>query len=826
MTVDFVVNVAVDKAAFHFDRLFSYRVPSGLAQNLACGCRVLVPFGASNRKRQGMVLGMERQQPEGEALQSMKPIAAVLDEQPVLSQEGIELVRYLKATTFCTYYEAVKTLLPAALNYEVERLEEYNPEFTREELLSPEETRILDTLRRSRKGLERQKLCEIFGLRLTAPVFTHLLELGAIRESDTARRRLQDETITMVRLAEDLDVSQAMSTCRTQNQRSVLELLEQVGDASLKEVSYFTSVTRSVLDNLRKKGWVEYYERKAPLRSGTEELPEALREETVLNEEQKAAYEGLSRQYSNRAQGNSTALLFGITGSGKTQVFLKLIDDVVADGRQVIVMVPEIALTPQTIRRFQSYFGSRVAVIHSGLSLTERYTQHRRIAAGEVSIAVGTRSAVFAPFQRLGLVILDEEQEGSYKSDRSPRYHARDVAKFRCRRHGAMLLLASATPSVESYYEAARGKYSLYTLNRRFGAAKLPGVGIVDMKEERMEGNLSPLSRVLAEEVQQNLQRGEQTILLLNRRGFNTVVQCTQCGEAANCPNCSIAMTYHRANNRLMCHYCGYSTPLISTCQKCGSKMIRYDGIGTQRLQEAVQAMFPAARVLRMDTDSTMSKNAYEQSFSRFAAGEYDILVGTQMVAKGLNFPNVTLVGVLSADSAVHADNYKSAERTFSLITQVVGRCGRADKPGRAYIQSFQVDNPVLQLAARQDYESFFKEEIRYRKMMLYPPFCDVCVIGFSGIEERAVKLAAQSFAGRFSRTAAASYPQLPLRLLGPVPSGILKVSNKYRYKLLLKCRNSAKLRQLLQEVLLAQAQDKGIRGVSSYVDFHFDGVI
>lgn len=821
MAADITVGVAVDKAAFSFDKLFTYRVPNEIGDKVKCGCRVMIPFGTSNRKRQGIVLEISQ---SDENTRTLKPISALLDENSILTDEQITLVKYLKNTTFCTYYEAVKTILPTALNFDIKLIYSADLSFD-DENLDDEERRIYNAVRAQKSGIAGEKLCSMFGITLNSPVLRSLCQKGALKKSEAAKRRKKDDTVTMVRISENLDDESFAGLKKlTRSQKSVIDFLKDVGEASVKEITYFTSCTRAVTDNLRKKGILEYFEVQKKLA----DIPKVndSGEDFTLNGEQQAAFDGLLKMYENYDKKKNTALLFGVTGSGKTQVFMRLIERVVADSRQVIVMVPEIALTPQTIERFERHFGDRVAIIHSGLSVGDRYEQYRRIESGKVSIAVGTRSAVFAPFSNIGLIIMDEEQENSYKSDRSPRYHARDVAKFRASRHSAMLVLASATPSMESYYNAVTRKYSLFKLKRRYGDAKMPGVGIIDMKEEQMNGNTSPISGILAQEIAENLKNSEQTILLLNRRGYNTLIRCAECGAVAQCPNCSIAMTYHRANGRLMCHYCGHSESVSPTCKECGSKMVRYDGIGTQKLEQELASMFENASILRMDADTTMSKHAYEKAFNDFNNKKYDILIGTQMVAKGLDFHNVTLVGVLGADATVYSDNFKSAERMFSLITQVIGRSGRGQKRGRAYVQTFSTDNRIIELAAKQDYEAFFNDEINYRRIMLYPPFCDICQVMFFSENENAAKNAAYDFYSVFAKHAAEKYSQLPIRVLGPVSGAVAKINNKYRYKLLIKCRNTVKFRSLMSESIEIFDTQSSYKSVNCAVDMYFDGVI
>lgn len=547
-------------------------------------------------------------------------------------------------------------------------------------------------------------------------------------------------------------------------------------------------------------------------------------QETIaLSPAQQAAYSRLAALMDTGRP--AAALLHGVTSSGKTLVFLKLIEKAVAAGRKALVLVPEISLTPQMIYRLKAFFGDRVAVQHSALSNTERLLQWQQIQNGGADIVVGTRSAVFAPLPDIGVIIIDEEQEHTYHSESAPRYSAHDVAKRRAAAHGALLLLASATPSTESYYAAQTGRYTLVELSERYNHMPLPEVRLVDMREELAAGNASSVSRALADEISRNLARGEQTILLLNRRGYKTVGMCTACSEVVKCDACSVPMVYHKADGRLLCHYCGKSvSPVPEVCPACGGKL-KYTGFGTQRVEEELEQMFPAARVLRMDLDTTSRKNAHETMLRRFAKDEYDIMLGTQMVAKGLDFEKVTLVGVLGIDQLLFAQGYKAFENVFSLVTQVVGRGGRAAQAGRALIQTVDPNHPVLNLAARQDYKSFFAEEISFRRLNLYPPFCTICLAGFSGAKEPEVLAASRAFAADVQRLAQ-QRSGIPLRILGPAPMNIAMVNNHYRYKLTLKCRNDNAFRALMGEALAAYNAAGWPGKVSVYLDFHSDADI
>ena len=541
-----------------------------------------------------------------------------------------------------------------------------------------------------------------------------------------------------------------------------------------------------------------------------------------LSGEQQAAYDALLSRY--REGKPACALLHGITGSGKTQVYMNLIDQVLEDGRQVLVLVPEISLTPQMMRLFLEKYGRRVAVLHSALAIGERMDEWKRVKRGEARVVVGTRSAVFAPCDNLGLIVMDEEQEHTYKSESSPRYHARDVAKFRCARHGALLLLTSATPSVESYHAALTGRYSLHELHGRFGAAQLPEVEVVDMRQEE-EGE-SVIGPTLRREMQNTLDKGRQVILLLNRRGFNTHISCRSCGYVVTCPSCSISMTYHRANGMLLCHYCGHMQPPVTICPECGSDKVRYAGLGTQRVEQELEQLFPGVPVLRMDTDTTMSRFAYEDKFSRFAKGEFRIMVGTQMVAKGLDFPLVGLVGVLSADQALYGDDFRCYETTFSLLTQVIGRAGRRDEAGKAVIQTYTPENYVIALAAQQDYRGFYELEIASRKMMKYPPYTDLCLIGFAGVQESQVRDAAGRFLADLQGLATREYADVPMIALDPTPAAVARAAGKYRYKLLIKTVNTARLRELVGRLLTEANRKPENKALTVYADINPAGML
>ena len=602
----------------------------------------------------------------------------------------------------------------------------------------------------------------------------------------------------------------------TPKQRLVTDLLLDIGTASIEEIIDFCGVGESVIKNLEKYGVLRIYTKEIYRNPYKEVKPVSERDKITLSAEQQNAYNVYSKMLE---KDGGCGLLFGVTGSGKTSVYMKLIDRALELGKDIIVMVPEISLTPQALGLFHNRYGTQVAVFHSGLSMGERNDEYRRADRGEAKIVIGTRSAVFAPLHNIGLIIMDEEQETTYKSERTPRYHARDVAKFRARQNGALFLMTSATPSIESYSLAKQGKYVLCELTERYGDAKLPKVITVDMKEELRRKNRSPISECLRNLMIENFEKKKQTILLINRRGYNTFIACNDCGHVITCPNCSISLTYHSYNNTLMCHYCSYTKPLDNVCPSCGSHAVRYSGYGTQRIEDEIRFFLPTARILRMDADTTSGKFRHQQLFDAFKNHEYDVLVGTQMVAKGLDFDDVTLVGVVNADNTLYDENYLSSERSFDLITQVIGRSGRRDESGVAVIQTINPNNQTITYAAQQDYKGFFETEYQLRKILTYPPFCDIFSVSFVSENENHAALGAKAFFETLVECN--NKAREKLIVLGPSPAKISKISNHYRYRLAIKCRNSKSVRKLLTDVLKITGKMKDIRDVSVSVDLN-----
>ena len=749
------VGVAVSNATFHFDKLYTYAVMPDQQETVRLGSMVLVPFGRGSRARMGVVLACDAE-PESAKLKFLFDVAPA---SACLTPELLRLVHFLKERTFCTYYEAVKAVIPYGAQYKPTVAED---------------------------GV------------------TPVLQKQLVRHTENAYKLVGTLPPKPRPTAKQLAAVALLA-----GGERTLSALEEKG------------ISRSVLDNLCAKGVLECSKvnKSIDLYSS---IP-LKNEPILLTEEQQAAYDALLPGLEDAAP--HSALLYGVTGSGKTLVFLKLIEHCLQMGRRALVLVPEISLTPQMILRLKSQFGKRVAVQHSALNHTERLLQWQMIQDGGADIVVGTRSAIFSPLENIGLVIIDEEQEHTYRSESAPRYSAHEVARQRAAENGALLLLASATPSTESYYAAQHGRTQLVRLTKRYGGNPLPKVQIVDMRAELASGNPREISLAMEDAIRHNLEAGKQTILLLNRRGYQTVAQCEDCREVLKCQKCSVPMVYHKSAHKLLCHYCGSQLdPPPARCPACGGKL-QYRGFGTQKAEEELAKLFPEARILRMDQDTTAAKDAHEKLLAKFARHEYDIMVGTQMVAKGLDFEDVTLVGVLGIDSLLFAQGFRAYETVFSLVTQVVGRSGRAKDPGFAIIQTTDPDNPVLNLAAAQDYDAFFEQEIAYRKLGLYPPFCGLCVVGFAGPKESEVARASARFAALLGRQAA-KQPDLPLRVLGPTPGSIEKINDSYRYKLTVKCRNDRRFRDLIRETLTLYEQEKLPGKATVVVDLHSDGDI
>lgn len=810
-----IARIAVSAANYAIDKPYSYLIPQGMT--LRPGQRVQLPFGRGNRRCEGIVLTVEEAEEEG-----LKAVECCLDPEPILTEHQLRLAAFLRERYFCTYYDAVRGMLPAGLW------------FSAKESFSLTENRQWKEKPPARENAEKiLSFLEEMGGQAQGDALRSLIpEEDALSEAVsylvrkkwlTAKsdfiRRTRDKTEKIATLAASPEEAMEYASRRPKSalmQKNVLELLCSLGSVAVKELCYFTGASTATINRLEKLGYLTLSER--PVLRCKEIQPAKLEGPLVLNDDQQTCFAGLSRQMAQPEPG--VALLYGVTGSGKTSVYIKLIQAALDGGRSAMLLVPEIALTPQLLGLLAAYFGEQVAVLHSNLSAAERYDQWKRVRRGNARVVVGTRSAVFAPCDP-GLIILDEEQEHSYKSENNPRYCAREVAIWRGAKEKALVLLGSATPSIETMYRAQSGLYRLYTLKNRFGGRKLPTVEIVDMRQELKMGNDLSLSLPLREAILDTWKAGKQTILLLNRRGNSRCLVCVDCRESPECPRCSVRLTYHSANHRLMCHYCGYSQPVPERCPKCGGP-IKTIGTGTQKVQQELAMLLPEMETIRMDADTVSAVNTHEKILDRFREEKIPVLIGTQMVAKGLNLPDVTLVGVLDADLSLYTGGYRAGETTFNMLTQVVGRAGRGDAPGRAMIQTLVPEHQIIRLAARQDYDGFYQLELGLRRVQNAPPFGDFTLITFIGEDEGAVMRGAVKM--RDSIRTCLRQPEYAgeeCTVLGPAPCPVPKINYHFRYRLTLHGKMTKNLRLLLAFLLRQFGRDGGNRGVSAFADIN-----
>ena len=737
-------KVAVSAATYWIDRPYDYSIPAGLEESAKPGCRVMVPFSRGSRVCEGIILSTG----EYTGDLKLKELISVVDSEPVLDADLVQLALFMRERYFCTVYDAVRAMLPTGMWIKTD-------------------------------GTQRTK----------------------------------DRTVKMAALLVSPDEAEAICRERLQHapkQAALLRELAAFGELPSAELLELCSAGKESLSLLEKNGFVEQFEikrSKSPLISTGEpsDLP-------VLSPEQQGVYSQISAKLNS---GFGVSLIQGITGSGKTSVYVRLIADVLSQGKSAVMLVPEIALTPQTVRTFSAYFGTEVAVLHSSLTVSERYSEYKRVKDGKARLVIGTRSAVFAPVSNPGIFIIDEEQDDSYRSENNPRYTTCEVAKYRCWRAACPLVLGSATPSVATRYLAQQGTYSMYRMDTRYNQMTLPAVKIVDMKKELRLGNGTNISSVLHSELAENIERGEQSILLINRRGARKLVTCGECGYIYKCPNCSVSLTYHSVSNRLVCHYCGYSRRIDPECPECGG-ILNFIGAGTQLIESEIKTLFPNTPVMRMDTDVISRTYTHEQAFERFREENIPVLIGTQMVAKGLNFENVTLVGVISADQSLYNGDYRASEKTFSLLTQVIGRSGRGAKAGRAVIQTFTPSNQVISMAARQDYDGFYSEEILSRELQNDPPFMDFVCVNVSGTGESLVLSACRYIKSLLKPLEDGNGD---IRLLGPTPLAVVKVNNRYRYRVILNCRCDSRIRRVISETVIACSTDRRFKGLSFFAE-------
>ena len=794
---------------YSIDGIYDYVIPDELAEEVSAGSFVTVPFGTANGRRLALVVELR----DSSAYKEAKSLLSVCPEEMFLNEEMLGLCAFMKLRTLCTTGDAVRAMIPASslsrlvTTYALseEHILTSSDDVPSSDLFVYEYLRdngeiSLDSLRRRfGAGIERK--------------LKHLVTLGIAKKKSVLEEAKGErlERVWQVAISPedayaliDGTVVNDVKLTSDAQKRALRVLLESDLPMTASELRERAGVTDSPLKILLGKGIVQ------TLQLRTERNPYGNakymgRTPIHLNDEQSAAMQTLSELVDSKEA--KAALLHGVTGSGKTCVMLTLIDKLLDEDKGVIVLLPEIALTPQSVAIFCARYGERVAVIHSGLSAGERYDAYCRIREGRADVVIGTRSAVFSPVKNLGAIIIDEEQEHTYKSDQNPKYHTRDIARYRCAHNKALMLLSSATPSLESYQKAKEGTYTLITLKHRFGSAKLPEVKIADMRGEVQGGSLSPLGEELMGELCRVTNAREQAVLFINRRGYNHFVSCRSCGEAVTCPSCSVAMTYHTRRGTwnegdLVCHWCGRRMSFPKECPNCHSEHLARMGFGTQRVEEELQTLLPKANILRMDTDTTTTKFAYDELLGRFRAHEADVLLGTQMVTKGHDFPDVTLVGVLLADASLYLDDYRAAERTFAMLTQVIGRAGRADKKGMAIIQTNNPDSEVIRLASAQDYESFYEREIRLRKLLTFPPFCDIALLTVTGAYEAELLRATTLMAQMIKTMAEGDYKDVTLVTFGPFEAPVYRVDNKYRMRMVLKCKLTRRTLSMLAELL------------------------
>lgn len=796
METAYLASVAVAAATYSIDKPYIYVIPAALRSQVQPGVRVKVPFGSGNRRTEGMVLSVS----QGTVQPGFKPIESVFDSEPVLQERELRLALWLRERYFCTVYDAVKTILPTGLWYQKRSMVSISQKVDLQwaELAAQENKYapvLLHAVLNSGGEAELSALQVLCGEH-TQRALRFLQEKGILQREENFSRQIKDKTARRARLL--ISGEEAMELASQKQRRSpvqgeVLRVLAATGSAFVSELYDYTGASSATLKALERAGLISMEEEavfRVPI-----EPQEMQAEEIVFNSEQETVFQDLLALMQRETP--CVSLLYGVTGCGKTQIYIHLVQEALQQGKSAMVLVPEIALTPQIMLKFTSCFGSKVAMLHSARPLSERYDQWKRIRQGEVRVVLGTRSAIFAPLKDLGLIVLDEEQESSYQSENTPHYHTREVAKWLCVQEKALLLLGSATPSVESSYYAREGVYQMQRLRHRYNQKALPQVIVADMRKELRSGNSGIISTVLRKELGKNLECGEQSILFLNRRGNSRMLQCGECGAVPECPNCSVALTYHSANRRLMCHYCGYSEKAQSTCPECGG-LRKTMGVGTQKVEEELHSLFPGTELLRMDMDTVSMSHGHERVLERFSKEKIPILLGTQMVAKGLDFENVTLVGVLAADQGLYVDHYRAAEKTFSLLTQVVGRAGRGDKSGRAVIQTYTPENDVILAAAQQDYDAFYQKEIRFRQLRQFPPFADLFTITISGREEQQVLHAAAQLRLALKPQA----EEMDAEVLGPAPAPVLRVNQRYRYRLCWVGKNNAMTRRLLSSYL------------------------
>ncbi len=833
------VSVHVFNVPYFVDKAYTYHVPLELEKRVSVGSVVVVPFGGANKLKNAVVTEIS----DKTDCQSTKPVAGVPGKYMYVSEEMLKLCTYMKENLFCSFGDAVKCVLPSGLGVKAVKI--YSPvqnlaeqTVKAEKSLNDSAAAVLSHIRRE-GNVSVTELKKSFGAGAQSCAVA-LVNLGLCTFHEGYECHVNEKNEKYASLCDDENIVNDVNEGKiklTAKQMSVFDaLMRYESPCPVTELSEVSGAGVSVINDLSKRNIITLFnvekDRNVSLLKAYDKEKYG---EFTLTQMQSQALDSLKELYFCRKA--KAALLHGVTGSGKTNVILSLIDKVIEDGKSAIVLVPEIALTSQTVGRFAARYGETIALIHSGLSAGERMDAWRRITEDKAKIVIGTRSAVFAPVKNLGLIVLDEEQEGSFKSDKSPKYHARDIARFRCAYNDCLMVLASATPSIDSRYKAQTGKYTLVSLTERYNGVKLPEVIFHDMRNEpyfeiQQESNGGQeiikgsvpcaIGETLKEELQKNLDNKEQSILFINRRGFRSFAQCHSCGHTFECPNCTVSLTHHRnlkhGRDFLMCHYCGHTEHLPEKCPVCGkTDAIVYMGAGTQLLEMQLKKLFPKIRVLRMDADTTGAKLSHEKITEAFRNGQADVLVGTQMVAKGHDFPDVSLVGVINADTSLYMNDFRANEKTFSLLTQVLGRSGRAGKQGRAVIQTYSPDNDILNLSGTQDYEAFYNREIQFRRAALFPPFCDIVTLTFSGQVENDVVNASKDFGRELDELARTEYSDTKFILFGPFRNDIYRLSGRYRMRFILKCANNQRMRSMLAQLI--SKYSAGLKNVVLSVD-------
>nr|WP_308758642.1 primosomal protein N' [uncultured Anaerotignum sp.] len=802
-------QVIVDANHAEVDRVFDYRVPAQWEEEVCVGLRVMVPFGQRNTKREGYVIALTEttEVPEGK----IKGIVEILDEgRPILTPSILELAKWMKKEYFCTLNQCLQAVMPAGIRTKSVWYAELTGQTSE---LSEKEQQMIDVLEEQGGAVPLRELEQIFGNR-TEYILRCLQEKKVVRLHQKTTRSTYKKEKRYVSLTENEELliaakEKAEKDKRLAGQLRVLSAISQGESLSVEELKEKAAVTDSPIHTLLQKGVL--VEQRRQEKRDVFQLEDYTPTQPFYPTPEQARALNLLREEEQKAQ-KRPVLLHGVTGSGKTEIYMQLIEHVIMAGKQAIVLVPEISLTPQIMERFISRFGKRVSVTHSRLSLGERLDQWRKARDGEISIIIGPRSALFMPFSNLGVIVMDECHESSYISDVTPKYHTREVARKLSELTGALLVMGSATPDIDSYHRAVTGEFLLLQLKERTKGSRLPEVFVTDMRKELEDGNRSAFGLPLQQAIRENLEKGQQTMLFLNRRGYSTFVSCRKCGEALTCPSCNVSYTYHASDKALVCHYCGKEVPVPKTCPSCGSHYIRYFGTGTQKIEEETRRLFPEASILRMDADTTTGKNGHARILELFGKGKADILIGTQMIAKGHDFPNVTLVGILAADLSLNLGTYQAAETCFQLITQAAGRAGRGELAGRVFIQTYQPENHAIRMAAAQDYEGFYQEEILLRQAMEYPPFSHIFSVLITGEMEQEVILAAQRLGAYMNHYA----ERAGCTVVGPAPAPLPKFRGEFRWQIFAKGTDADRLKAF---VLYTVEQTK--KDVSREIRFH-----